>query len=124
MKEPHPYSIEYNKDNPPKQKYIHIYFGDNDFSRNAVNVAEMIQNILRIDTYKHYPFTLKTIYDEFVMMLTYVSNIGFRNKVNGYSEFSTYFMQRVKLDWADEIPEWDNSESIYIEVETGNVFLV
>jgi len=101
-------------------KAIQIKFFDNDFCSAAKGAVEALALTLDLTT------TPKAfILDEFKSLIFHLANTHYRTGEKGYNEVPAEYWDSCTIKSLDYIPkEWNNSESIVYNFETGEVTIL
>jgi len=101
-------------------KTIKITFFDNDFGGAAKGAMEALSYVIDLDETPE-DFILK----EFKLLIHLLANINYRTGESGYSEVNKSYWDSCTVKILDYIPkEWNNSESVVCNTETGEVTLL
>lgn len=65
------------------------------------------------------------IFNEFKSLIHHLSNVGYRSGKPGYNEVPVEYWDHCTIKTLDYIPkEWNNSESVVYNCETGEVTIL
>ncbi len=101
-------------------KTIQITFFDNDFSMAAKSSLESL--VYTIDLTK---VPIDFILTEFKLLISHMANINYRTGESGYSKTDKDYWDSCTIKLLDYVPkEWNNSESVIYNFETGEVIIL
>ena len=101
-------------------KAVQIKFYDNDFCSAALGTLQALNLLIDLTTAPK-----AFILDEFKQLISHLANIDYRSGESGYSKVDSDEWDECEIKLLSYIPkDWNNSESVVYNCETGEVTLL